>query len=235
MNWFFDVFAEAFHKILSADALLLEIVSLTLQVSLTALVISVILALPTAAFLATRNGPLTQAWIVILNALMGLPPVLVGLLVYMLLSHRGPLGFLQWLFTPSAMIAAQTILIFPIVCALFQQHFRLKYQQLHELFYSLQISPAKRMQTVIIESRFELLSATVTGLGRGLAEVGAVMLVGGNILHHTRTITTTIALETSKGEIALAVSLGIILLFIALTLNAALFFLHQRYQPKVIY
>lgn len=222
MSWFLQILSEAFAKILEFDKGLYEVIGLTLYVSLTALVISTIIGLSFAALLATINHKIRNVPIVIINTLMGFPPVLAGLIVYLLLSRRGPLGALELLFTPSAMIIAQVLLIAPIICGISQTVFRYKWLKYHDFFISLNISKATAMLTIIFESRYEIMGAIVTGLGRGLAEVGAVMIVGGNIFHHTRTITTSIALETSKGEISFAVSLGIILLIIGVLLNIML-------------
>lgn len=227
MDWFLSILKAALLNIFSFNQGLYEIVALTLWVSLFALLIATLLALPLAAWLSQGNGWYHRLIIVLINALMSFPPVLAGLFVYLLLSRQGPLGSLGLLFSPTAMIIAQVLLIFPIVCGLSQQVFRQYYQQFSDLFYSLELSRVKALKTIVFESRHALMGAVVTGLGRGLAEVGAVMLVGGNILHHTRTITTTIALETSKGELVTAVSLGLILLLISLVLNTGLFWLNQ--------
>lgn len=227
MAWFTSIFTEAFARIVNFDESLYEVITLTLYVSLTALLISTIVGLALAAMLATVNHKIRNIPIVIINTLMGFPPVLAGLIVYLLLSRRGSLGALELLFTPTAMIIAQTLLICPIVCGISQTVFRRKWLHYHDFFQSLSVSKPAAMLTIVFESRYDIISAIVTGLGRGLAEVGAVMIVGGNILHHTRTITTSIALETSKGEISLAVSLGIILLAIGVTLNIFLMIINK--------
>lgn len=232
MQWFFDTVQLAVLQIISFDAQLYEIVLLTLSVSLSALLISVLLALPTAAWLSLSDGFFRRSMIIVINSLMSFPPVLAGLLVYMLLSRRGPLGDLGLLFSPSAMIVAQVLLIFPIICGLSQQIFRQQRQSLSDLFFSLGLPRSRQLQTIIYESRFHIFGALVTGLGRGLAEVGAVMIVGGNIAHHTRTLTTAIALETSKGELVTAVSLGLILLLIAFFLNVGLSLINTRLSAK---
>lgn len=230
MSWFFDTIYAAIVNLFSGDSHLYEAVFLTLKVSLIALFIAVVLALPVAAWLTVRQGAVQRLLIVLIHSMMGFPPILAGLLVYLLLSRQGPLGYLDLLFTPSAMIVAQVLLIFPIVCALSQQVFKQQYLYLADLFYTLGVSQRRVLQAVIYESRYRLLSAVATGLGRGLAEVGAVMIAGGNILHYTRTITTTIALETSKGEIINSVSLGIILLLLSIGINLVLFIVSQRQQ-----
>lgn len=222
MQWFTETFWAAMLNIAAFDASLWGVVWLTLLVSLSALFFAVLLALPLAAWLALKDSRPRDITATLIHTLMGLPPVLVGLLVYMLLSRRGPLGDWGLLFTPSAMIIAQFILIFPIVGGLSYQAFRSKRLYLNDLFESLLLNRNKRICTLVLESRPAVFAAIVTGLGRGLAEVGAVMIVGGNILHHTRTMTTTIALETAKGELVTAVSLGLILLCLALLLNTLL-------------
>lgn len=234
MQWFFETVYLAVQHLFSFNSDLYEIIGLTLLVSLSALGISVLIGLPTAAWLSLSDGWFRRVSIVVINSLMSLPPVLAGLLVYMLLSRSGPLGGLGWLFSPTAMIIAQVLLIFPIVCGLSQQIFRRQRLLLSDLFFSLGLSCRRRLLTIIYESRFYILGVLVSGLGRGLAEVGAVMIVGGNIAHHTRTITTTITLETSKGELVTAVSLGLVLLLIALLLNVGLFLLHSRLSYRFI-
>lgn len=229
MQWFIDTIWAAVENIAAFDASLWEVVCLTLTVSLSALLFSALFALPFAAWLALKDSRVRRITVTFIHTLMGLPPVLVGLIVYMLLSRRGPLGDWGLLFTPTAMIIAQFLLIFPIVCGLTYQAFYSQRLYLNDLFESLLLGQAKRMQTLIIETRPAIFSATVTGLGRGLAEVGAVMIVGGNILHHTRTMTTAIALETAKGELITAVSLGLILLLIALFLNSLLAVFNRRF------
>ncbi|MBS9777396.1 MAG: ABC transporter permease [Gammaproteobacteria bacterium] len=223
MQWFIDVLYQASIRVISFDISLYEIVGLTLLVSLFALIISVVLALPVAAWLSLSGGLGGRVGIIIINSLMSFPPVLAGLLVYMLLSRRGPLGDFGFLFTPTAMVVAQVMLIFPIICGLSEKAFREKRREFSDLFFSLGLSSYTQAKTIIVESRYYIFGALVSGLGRGLAEVGAVMIVGGNIAHHTRTITTTIALETSKGDLVTAVSLGLILMIIALGLNIMLF------------
>lgn len=230
MSWFLETIYAALINLFAAESYLYEAVFLTLRVSLAALVIAIVLALPLAAWLTVRQGRVQSILIVFINSLMSFPPILAGLLVYLLLSRQGPMGYLDLLFTPSAMIMAQVILIFPIICGLAVQIFQRHYHYLSDFFYSLDLSTTRRLQTLVYEARYQLLTAIATGLGRGLAEVGAVMIAGGNILHYTRTITTTIALETSKGEIVNSVSLGIVLLLLAMSINVLLFILSQRQQ-----
>lgn len=228
MSWFSEVLLAAGQALLSPDERLLAALTLTLTVTFSALLISTLLALPLAAGLALSSGRFSGLMILLINSLMSIPPILAGLLVYLLLSRRGPLGFTDMLFTPQAMILAQCLLIFPIVCGLAQQVLREKSMLLSDFFWSLQLSFYVKLKTLIYECRYQLLGALVSGLGRGLAEVGAVMIAGGNILHYTRTLTTSIALETSQGEIVNAVSLGLVLLLLAVLSNAVLLWVHRR-------
>lgn len=211
----------AFNLVASADADLMEIVVLSLKVSLTATFLAAVIGLPLGAFLAVARFPGRSALLVVVNALMGLPPVVVGLLVYLHLSRAGPLGFLGLLYTPSAMIIAQTLLITPIVAALSRQVIEDLSMEYSETFRSLGLSALQSVQALLWEGRFALITVALAGFGRAIAEVGAVMIVGGNIDHLTRVMTTAIALETSRGELALALALGMVLLVIALAVNAA--------------
>lgn len=218
-------FAEAFHLafmlVLSADADLLEIIGLSLRVSLTAVAISCIAGLPLGAAVALSRFPGRLAIIITLNALMGLPPVVVGLFVYLSLSHAGPLGWLQLLYTPTAMIIAQTILITPIVTALSREVIEQLHDEYAEQFRSLCLPLHTAIATLLWDARYSLLTVALAGFGRAIAEVGAVIIVGGNINHLTRVMTTAIALETSKGDLGLALALGFVLITLALTVNAA--------------
>ena len=207
--------------VLSGDADLLEIVLLSLRVSLTATALACLVGLPIGALVAIARFPGRNAVLILMNALMGLPPVVVGLLVYLHLSRSGPLGFLGLLYTPTAMIIAQTILIAPIVAALSRQVLDDLHVEYAEPFRSLCLTRWQTMQALLWDARYSLLTVGLAGFGRAVAEVGAVIIVGGNIDHLTRVMTTAIALETSKGELALALALGIILLVIALGVNAA--------------
>jgi tungstate transport system permease protein len=216
-----DAFAAAFALLVGFDSDLWEIISLSLRVSLTAVLFSTLIGLPLGAALAVFRFRGRRAGIVVLNALMGFPPVVGGLLVYVALSRSGPLGSLGLLFTPTAMIVAQTLLITPIVAALARQTIEDLWAEYREQLTSLGCGPGRAIPTLIWDGRFSLLTAVLAGLGRATAEVGAVLIVGGNIAHHTRTMTTAIALETAKGELALALGLGIVLMAIALGLNAA--------------
>jgi len=210
----------AFGLILSADRSLVEIVWLSLKVSLAAVVFATLLGLPLGAAIAIARFPGRRAAVVLLNALMGLPPVVVGLFVYLMLSRAGPLGALGLLFTPPAMVIAQTILILPIVAALCRQAVEDAWLEYEEQLRSLGARGAGAALTLVWDIRFSLLTAVLAGLGRASAEVGAVMIVGGNIDGVTRVMTTTIALETSKGDLPLALSLGIVLIALVIALNA---------------
>lgn len=207
--------------VLSGNADLLEIVVLSLQVSLTATAIACLIGLPIGALVAIGRFPGRNAVLIVMNALMGLPPVVVGLLVYLHLSRSGPLGFLGLLYTPTAMIIAQTILIAPIVAALSRQVLEDLHAEYAEQFRSLCLTRLQTIRALLWDARYSLLTVGLAGFGRAVAEVGAVIIVGGNIDHLTRVMTTAIALETSKGDLALALALGIILLIIALGVNAA--------------
>ncbi|MEL6373656.1 MAG: ABC transporter permease [Pseudomonadota bacterium] len=202
------------------DADLIEIVALSLRVSLVALACACALGIPLGAALAIRSFPGRGVILIIINALMGLPPVVVGLLVYLHLSASGPFGFLQLLYTPTAMIIAQTILITPIIAALSRQILADLHAEYAETFRALAISRRRSVAALLWEGRFSLITVALAGFGRAIAEVGAVIIVGGNIDHLTRVMTTAIALETSKGDLALALALGMVLLVIALVVNA---------------
>jgi len=215
-----EAFAAAWALIAGFEPGLLGIVTLSLQVSLSAVLIATALALPLGAAIAVGRFPGRQALIVLLNALMGLPPVVVGLLVYLLLSRAGPLGSLGILFTPSAMVVAQTLLVVPIIAALSRQVIEDAWREYDEQLRSLGASRASAALTLIWDTRFSLVTIVLAGFGRAAAEVGAVMIVGGNIDGVTRVMTTAIALETSKGDLPLALGLGIVLLTLVLLLNA---------------
>ncbi len=211
---------EAFSLLLSGDADLVEIIILSLQVSLTAVLLATIIGVPLGAVLASKAFPFRAAIIAVLNTLMGLPPVVVGLIVYMFLSRSGPLGILSLLYTPTAMIIAQFILVLPIIAALTRHALRALDADYKPLFIMLAVPLHRRIITLIADGRYLLLTAILAGLGRAMAEVGAVMIVGGNINHFTRVMTTAITLETSKGELALALALGFVLLALTLIINA---------------
>lgn len=222
MQDFGEAFTLAWGLVSNADANLLEIIGLSLRVSLTAVAISCALGLPAGAALAMGRFTGRHLLIVVLNALMGLPPVVVGLLVYLTLSNAGPLGWLQLLYTPTAMIIAQCILITPIVAALSREVLEQLHDEYDEQFRSLCVPLSTVAGALLWDARFSLLTVALAGFGRAIAEVGAVIIVGGNINHLTRVMTTAIALETSKGDLALALALGIVLIAIALTINGAL-------------
>jgi tungstate transport system permease protein len=212
--------ASAIDLVLSADPTLVEIVRLSLLVSLTAVALAALIGVPLGASLALNRFPGREPIIVVLNALMGLPPVVVGLLVYLLLSRSGPLGALGILFTPQAMIVAQTILVAPILAALARQTIEDLWAEYRDEFAALNVGPARRIATLIWDARFSLITALLAGFGRAAAEVGAILIVGGNIEGFTRTMTTAIALETSKGDLPLATGLGIVLITIVVIVNA---------------
>ena len=216
-----SAFAEAAGLILAADSTLYGIVQLSLAVSMTAVVAATAIALPLGAALAIRRFPGRQVLLVTLNALMGLPPVAVGLLVYLLLSRAGPLGELGLLFTPQAMIIAQTILVIPIVAGLSRQVLEDAWREYEEQLRSLGATPSTAAATLLWDTRYSLVTVVLAGFGRAAAEVGAVMIVGGNIDGVTRVMTTAISLETSKGDLPLALGLGIILLAVVFVINAA--------------
>jgi len=220
MQDFSAAFGEAFRLLATLDADLLEIVALSLQVSLGAVALSALVGLPLGALLGVSRFPGRTAAIVLLNALMGLPPVVVGLSVYLLLSRAGPLGHLALLYTPEAMVIAQTILVTPIIAALTRQTVEDLQEEYRELLTVLGVSRAAAVFTLLWDARYSLLTGMLAGFGRAIAEVGAVIVVGGNIDHLTRVMTTAIALETSKGDLALALGLGLILVCIAVAVNA---------------
>ena len=212
---------SAWQLILNGDAALFSIVRLSLVVSLSAVVLAAVIGMPLGALLALTRFPLRSLLVVMFNALMGLPPVVVGLAVYLLLSRSGPLGALGILFTPSAMVIAQTILIVPIIAALTRQTVEDLWGEYRDELTAMGVGPAGRILTLLWDARLSLLTALLAGFGRASAEVGAVMIVGGNIDGFTRTMTTAVALETSKGNLPLAMGLGLVLVAIVLAVNAA--------------
>ena len=221
MTDFGQAFSTALALIAGLDADLVEIVALSLQVSLSAVGLAALVGLPLGAAVAVFRFPGRLALSALLNAFMGLPPVVVGLVVYLLLSRSGPLGVLGLLFTPTAMIVAQFLLITPIVAALAQQTVADLAAEYDEQLRSLGAGPGRAVWTLLWDGRLSLVTAVLAGFGRASAEVGAVMIVGGNINHATRVMTTTIALETSKGNLALALGLGLLLIALALAINFA--------------
>src|ERR1700741_2327840 len=213
--------ASALQLVLGGDPTLYAIVGLSLYVSLSAVVLAAIVALPLGALLALTHFPGRTFIVVVINAFMGLPPVVDGLAVYLLLSRSGPLGFLGILFTPQAMIVAQALLVMPIIAALTRQVIEDLWAEYREELTALRVTPARRVATLIWDARFSLVTTLLAGFGRGAAEVGTVMVVGGNIDGFTRTMTTAIALETSKGDLPLAIGLGVVLVAIVVLVNAA--------------
>jgi tungstate transport system permease protein len=219
MQDFSQAFLLSFQLVFSADPDLLEIVALSMQISLSAMVVSCLLGLPIGALISVSRFRGRSALVITINALMGLPPVVVGLIVYLYLSRAGPFGWLGLLYTPAAMIIAQTILITPIVAALSRQILEDLHNEYAEQFRSLSLSRIQEVRAVLWDGRYSLITVALAAFGRSIAEVGAVIIVGGNIDHLTRVMTTAIALETSKGDLPLALALGIILLFLALGVN----------------
>ena len=222
MNEIWAGIQEAFRLIFILDADLIEITLRSLKVSLTALLIASVLALPFGAWLAIRRFRYRRFTIAVLNALMGLPPVVVGLMVYLLLSRSGPFGVMGLLFTPTAMIIAQVIIITPLIASITHQAMRELWSEYHDLLISLNTTKHQRVAALIRDGRRTLMTATLAGFGRAIGEVGAIMIVGGNIEHATRVLTTAIALETGKGDFALALGLGFILITLTLLVNLAI-------------
>ena len=223
---------EAWRLVASLDPRLGDIVGLSLRVSLTAVAIASAIGLPLGALIAVSRFPARRTTIVLLNALMGLPPVVVGLLVYLLLSRAGPLGDLGLLFTPSAMVIAQAILITPIIAALTRQVVEDAWFEYREQLRSLGETRLGSVATLLWDLRFSLVTIVLAGFGRAAAEVGAVIIVGGNIDGVTRVMTTAIALETSKGDLPLALGLGVILVTIVVALNAAAYLVKETAQRR---
>lgn len=211
---------SAIHLILSGDRTLFAIVRLSLAVTLSATLVAAVIGLPLGAAVGLTRMPAREAIIVALNAMMGLPPVVVGLVVYLALSRSGPLGPLGLLFTPTAMVIAQAILIAPIVAALTRQLVEDLWDEYRDEMLAMELGPIDRIATLLWDARFSLVTILLTGFGRAAAEVGAVMLVGGNIDGFTRTMTTAIALETSKGDLNLAIGLGVVLITLIMAVNA---------------
>jgi tungstate transport system permease protein len=212
--------SSALQLVLTADPNLLAIVRLSLLVSLTAVALAALIGVPLGAVIALNRFRGREAVIVMLNALMGLPPVVVGLAVYLLLSRSGPLGSLGLLFTPPAMVIAQVILVTPIIAALARQTVEDLWHEYRDELTAMNVGPMTRVTTLIWDGRFSLIVALLAGFGRAAAEVGAIMIVGGNMDGFTRTMTTAIALETSKGDLPLAIGLGVVLIAIVIIVNA---------------
>ncbi len=219
MNDIVEGMLSAFQLIISINADLFEIIWLSLKVTLTAVIIASIIGMPLGAWLAVSRFRFRRLTIAILNALMGLPPVVVGLIVYIMLSRAGPFGVLNILFTPTAMVIAQVIIITPLIASISHQAIRDLWAEYHDLLISLNTTKTQRMFTLIKDARRSLLTASLAGFGRAIGEVGAIMIVGGNIDHLTRVLTTAIALETGKGNFAFALALGFILIALAIILN----------------
>ena len=232
MQSFAEEFSFALTLIFQGDAELWAIVLLSLQVSIFAALIAAAVGMPIGAALAVARFPGRRALIVLMNALMGFPPVVVGLLVYLMLSRSGPLGVLDLLYTPMAMIIAQVVLVTPIIAALTRQVVETLAEEYAEQLRSLGVSRLASVPVLLWDARLALITAFLAGFGRAIAEVGAVIIVGGNINHVTRVMTTTIALETSKGNLALALALGTILIAIAVAVNAMVSTLTLRAEKE---
>jgi len=223
MNETGDSLATAIRLLLALDADLVEIVALSMYVSISAVCIAALIGIPIGAWVAMARFRGRTLVVVLMSALMGLPPVVAGLFVYLMLSRAGPLGDWGLLFTPEAMIIAQTLLVLPIVAALARQTIVDLHKEYDDYLRSLRLGRIRSAATLIWEGRYSLLTAILAGFGRAIAEVGAVMIVGGNINHVTRVMTTTIALETMKGNLAMAMGLGFVLLIIVSAVNALVF------------
>lgn len=228
MDSIIEGFKRAFLLIFNLDAELISIIFLSLRVSGTALLIVSIIGLPMSALVSLKKFPAKGLFISIMNTLMGLPPVVVGLFVYIMLSRSGPIGFMGLLYTPSAMIIAQTILAFPIVVSLCHSAIVSVNPITKQASMTLGATPLQISVTIIKEARYGIMSGMIAAFGRVMAEVGAILIVGGNIAGYTRVMTTTIALETDKGNFELAIALGIILLTISLAINSALHFVQRK-------
>lgn len=228
MNSLIEGFNKAFFLIVQLDKELLGIIFLSIQVSGAALIIATLAGLPLGALLGFKKFPLKGLMVSILNTFMGLPPVVVGLFVYLMLSRSGPLGFMGLLYSPTAMIIAQTILAFPIVSSLAHSAIVNVNPLLKQAAMTLGATPFQISVVVVKEARYGIMSGIIAGLGRVMAEVGAILIVGGNIAGYTRVMTTTIALETDKGNFELAIALGIVLLIISLAVNSALHLVQRK-------
>ncbi|MFQ1702821.1 ABC transporter permease [Loktanella agnita] len=222
MGELWEGLAAGFWLVVTLDPDLVAITLRSLQVTLSAVVIASALALPFGAFLAISRFRHRRATIALLNALMGLPPVVVGLIVYLLLSRAGPFGVMGLLFTPTAMIIAQVMIITPLIASIAHQSIRDIWSEYHDLLISLSTSKWQRIRTLLWDGRRALITASLAGFGRGIGEVGAIMIVGGNIDNATRVLTTAIALETGKGDFALALGLGFVLIGLAIAVNLAI-------------
>jgi tungstate transport system permease protein len=228
MGSIIEGFRKAFFLILNLDHELLKIIFLSLKVSGLALVISTVIGLSLSTLLSFKKIPLRGMIISLMNTFMGLPPVVVGLFVYLILSRSGPLGFMGLLYTPSAMVTAQTILAFPIVASLCHSAIISVDPIINQSSMTLGATPLQMTLTIMREARYGIMSGIIAALGRVMAEVGAILIVGGNIAGYTRVMTTTIALETDKGNFELALALGIILLALSLIINIILYRMQRR-------
>ena len=224
---------DAFRLIFTLDPDLLEIVGLSLRVTVTAVLIASLIGLPLGAWLVINRFRFRRQTIAVLNALMGLPPVVVGLFVYMMLSRSGPFGVFGLLFTPTAMIIAQVIIITPLIASISHQTIRDLWAEYHDLLISLNTSRWQRIFALLWDGRRALLTAMLAGFGRAIGEVGAIMIVGGNIDHSTRVLTTSIALETGKGNFAFAMGLGFVLITLAVTINLLMHSLSRTERASV--
>ena len=233
MNILFEAFKQSIELVFTFNTDLYEILLLSLKVSCFSLFFSCLLGLPLGTFLAIKNFWGRDIILIFFNTMMGLPPVVVGLVVYLLISRSGPFGWLGILYTPTAMIIAQMILIIPIIVSLTAQSIEEIHQEYKALFYSLVVPSHKAIIAYLFDARYLILTVILAGFGRAISEVGAVIIVGGNIDHLTRVMTTTIALETSKGNLSLALALGIILLSIALITNFILIRLKIRAKQRM--
>ena len=211
---------SALELVLTADPTLVSIVRLSLIVSLSAAFFAAVVGVPLGALIALTSFWGREAVVVLLNAFMGLPPVVVGLTTYLVLSRSGPLGVLDWLFTPKAMVVAQSVLVTPIIAALARQTVEDLWLEYRDELVAMNVGPLRRVSTLVWDARFSLVTALLAGFGRAAAEVGAVLIVGGNIEGFTRTMTTAIALETSKGDLPLAIGLGVVLMAVVIAVNA---------------
>ncbi|MEE2945402.1 MAG: ABC transporter permease [Pseudomonadota bacterium] len=219
MTEIFEGLKAAIWLIVTFDADLYEIALRSLYVTITAVIFSSVIGLPLGSYLALRRFRRRRLVVALLNALMGLPPVVVGLIVYLMLSRSRPFGVFGLLFTPTAMIIAQVVIITPLIASIAHQAIRDLWAEYHDLLISLNATRGQRMRTLLWDGRRALLTASLAGFGRGIGEVGAIMIVGGNIDHVTRVLTTAIALETGKGDFALALGLGFVLIFLAVAIN----------------
>lgn len=232
MNDILEGLQAAFWLVVQFDTDLVDISLRSFRVSLTALVIASAIAIPLGTWLALRRFRFRRATIAVLNALMGLPPVVVGLLVYILFSRSGPFGVFGLLFTPTAMIIAQVIIITPLIASITHQAMRDLWAEYHDLLISLNTSKHQRIKTLIWDGRRILLTASLAGFGRAIGEVGAIMIVGGNIDNATRVLTTAIALETGKGDFALALGLGFVLIALAIAVNVLIHWLSRTERER---